>query len=80
MKFCPRLTILTFFFFATTWQRIEACIFQNKAVNIYDEYFHDLEPAPIVDRSTSHTMFVYKDVETPTVIIAAHVEPLDPKE
>lgn len=28
-----------------------------------------MEPAPIVDRSHSRTMFVYKDVETPTVTI-----------
>lgn len=48
-------------------QRVEFCILQNNAVNIYEEYFDGLEPAPIVDRSHSRTMFVYKDVETPTV-------------
>lgn len=37
-------------------------------MNIYEEYFDGLDPAPIVDRSHSRTMFVYKDVETPTVI------------
>lgn len=50
-------------------QRVEFCILQNNAVNIYEEYFDGLEPAPIVDRCHSRTMFVYKDVETPTVTV-----------
>jgi hypothetical protein len=36
-------------------------------VNIFEEYFEGLEPAPIVDRSSARTMYVYKDVESPTV-------------
>lgn len=49
-------------------QKIEHCINQNNAVNIYQTYFEDLEPAPLVDRSSSRTMFVYKDVQIQTVI------------
>lgn len=48
-------------------QKIEHCITQNNAVNIYQTYFDSLEPAPLVDRSSSRTMFVYKDVESITV-------------
>lgn len=48
-------------------QKIEACILQNNAVNIFEEYFEGLEPAPIVEQSSARTMYVYKDVETPTV-------------
>lgn len=48
-------------------QKVESSILQNNAVNIYEEYFSDLEPAPIVDRCHSRTMYVYKDVEEPSV-------------
>lgn len=48
-------------------QKVESAILQNNAVNIYEEYFCDLDPAPIVDRCHSRTMFVYKDIEEPAV-------------
>lgn len=48
-------------------QKIEACILQNNAVNIFEEYFEGLEPAPIVEKSSARTMYVYKDPMTPTV-------------
>lgn len=67
-----KLTVFPLSSFLAYWlettQRVEFCILQNNAVNIYEEYFDGLEPAPIVDRSHSRTMFVYKDVETPTVM------------
>ncbi|KAG5671329.1 hypothetical protein PVAND_001532 [Polypedilum vanderplanki] len=47
-------------------EKVEFCILQNNAVNIYEEYFADLDPAPIVDRCHSRTMYVYKDVEEPS--------------
>ncbi|CAO1421747.1 unnamed protein product [Diamesa tonsa] len=47
-------------------ERMENCILQNNAVDIYDSYFEKLDPAPIVDRSHSRTMFVYKDAELPS--------------
>ena len=53
--------------FNSVFQKVEFCILQNNSVNIYEEYFADLEPAPIVDRCHSRTMFVYKDVEEPSV-------------
>ncbi|XP_052860937.1 dynein intermediate chain 3, ciliary [Anopheles cruzii] len=40
---------------------MEHCIFQNNAVNIYEKYFDDLEPAPLIQRSTSRTLNVYRD-------------------
>ena len=48
---------------------MENCILQNNAVDIYDSYFEKLDPAPIVDRSHSRTMFVYKDAELPSVLM-----------
>lgn len=53
--------------FCSLSQKIESCILQNNSVNIFEEYFEGLEPAPIVERSSAKTMYVYKDVETPTV-------------
>ncbi|CAG9806675.1 unnamed protein product [Chironomus riparius] len=44
-------------------EKVEFCILQNNSVNIYEEYFSDLDPAPIIDRCHSRTMYVYKDVE-----------------
>ncbi|XP_055692892.1 dynein intermediate chain 3, ciliary-like [Lutzomyia longipalpis] len=40
---------------------MEHCIFQNNAVNIYENYFEDLEPAPLVEKCTSRTVNVYRD-------------------
>lgn len=40
---------------------MEHYIFQNNAVNIYENYFEDLPPAPLVEQSTSRTVNVYRD-------------------
>lgn len=40
---------------------MEHCIFQNNAVNIYEMFFEDLEPAPLLDPCTSRTLNVYRD-------------------
>ncbi|XP_055703785.1 dynein intermediate chain 3, ciliary-like [Phlebotomus papatasi] len=40
---------------------MEHCIFQNNAVNIYENYFEDLEPAPLVEKCSSRTVNVYRD-------------------
>lgn len=40
---------------------MEHCILQNNSVNIYQHYFHDLEPAPLVERSSARTVNVYQD-------------------
>lgn len=57
------------------FKKVESCINQNNAVNIYENYFEDSEPAPLVDRSSSRTVYVYRDVDTPTVssFIALHL-------
>lgn len=40
---------------------MEHCIFQNNAINIYETFFEDLEPAPLLDPCTSKTLNVYRD-------------------
>lgn len=40
---------------------MEHLIYQNNAVNIYENYFEDLEPAPLVEKSSSRTVNVYRD-------------------
>ena len=42
-------------------ESMEHCIFQNNAVNIYENYFDDLEPAPLSEKSTSRTLNVFRD-------------------
>ena len=62
-KFSFNLSHLSVTFLLVICQKVESAILQNNAVNIYEEYFCDLDPAPIVDRCHSRTMFVYKDIE-----------------
>jgi dynein intermediate chain 2, axonemal len=40
---------------------MEHVIFQNNAVNIYENYFEDLEPAPLAERCKSRTVNVFRD-------------------
>lgn len=40
---------------------MEHCILQNNAVNIYETFFEDLEPAPLLDPCSSRTLNVYRD-------------------
>lgn len=40
---------------------MEHCIFQNNAINIYETFFEDLEPAPLLEPCTSRTLNVYRD-------------------
>ncbi|XP_043284269.1 dynein intermediate chain 3, ciliary isoform X2 [Venturia canescens] len=41
---------------------MEHCILQNNACNIYEQYFQDTEPAPLVQRTYSRTVNVYRDL------------------
>lgn len=40
---------------------MENCILQNNAINIYQQYFSDVEPTPFVERSSARTVNVYQD-------------------
>lgn len=40
---------------------MEHCIFQNNATNIYETFFENLEPAPLLDPCSSKTVNVYRD-------------------
>ncbi|EDS30420.1 dynein intermediate chain 2 [Culex quinquefasciatus] len=40
---------------------MEHCIYQNNAVNIYENYFEGLDPAPLMEKSSSRTLNVYRD-------------------
>ncbi|XP_037907219.1 dynein intermediate chain 3, ciliary isoform X2 [Hermetia illucens] len=40
---------------------MEHYIFQNNAVNIYENYFEDLDPAPLLEQCKSRTLNVYRD-------------------
>lgn len=44
---------------------MENCILQNNAINIYQHYFSDVEPTPLVERSSARTVNVYHDQSTP---------------
>ncbi|KAG5893159.1 hypothetical protein JTB14_000420 [Gonioctena quinquepunctata] len=48
------------------FKNMENCILQNNAINIYQQYFSDVEPTPLVERSTARTVNVYQDQCTPT--------------
>ncbi|KAG7205444.1 hypothetical protein KM043_007436 [Ampulex compressa] len=41
---------------------MEHCILQNNACNIYEQYFNDMEPTPLIQRAFSHTVNVYRDL------------------
>lgn len=40
---------------------MEHCIFQNNAINIYESFFENLEPAPLLEACSSRTLNVYRD-------------------
>lgn len=40
---------------------MEHYIYQNNAVNIYENYFENLDPAPLVEKCSSRTVNVYRD-------------------
>ena len=40
---------------------MEHCIFQNNAVNIYENYFEDVEEAVLHEKCSSRTVNVYRD-------------------
>lgn len=40
---------------------MEHYIFQNNAINIYEKFFENLEPAPLLDPCSSRTINVYRD-------------------
>lgn len=48
------------------FKNMENCILQNNAVNIYQQYFSDVEPTPLVERSSARTVNVYQDQSVPT--------------
>nr|XP_023025505.1 dynein intermediate chain 2, axonemal [Leptinotarsa decemlineata] len=48
------------------FKNMENCILQNNAINIYQQYFSDVEPTPLVERSSARTVNVYQDQCTPT--------------
>ncbi|XP_057656309.1 dynein intermediate chain 3, ciliary-like [Diorhabda carinulata] len=48
------------------FKSMENCILQNNALNIYQQYFSDVEPMPLVERSSARTVNVYQDQCTPT--------------
>ncbi|XP_056641756.1 dynein intermediate chain 3, ciliary-like [Diorhabda sublineata] len=48
------------------FKNMEGCILQNNAVNIYQQYFSDIEQTPFVERSSARTVNVYQDQSTPT--------------
>ncbi|XP_064216038.1 dynein intermediate chain 3, ciliary isoform X2 [Tribolium castaneum] len=45
---------------------MDNCILQNNAINIYQQYFSDVEPTPLVERSSARTVNVYQDQSTPS--------------
>ncbi|RZC38774.1 dynein intermediate chain 3, ciliary [Asbolus verrucosus] len=47
-------------------RNMENCILQNNAINIYQQYFSDVEPTPLVERSSARTVNVYQDQSIPT--------------
>ncbi|XP_044269333.1 dynein intermediate chain 3, ciliary [Tribolium madens] len=47
-------------------RNMENCILQNNAINIYQQYFSDVEATPLVERSSARTVNVYQDQSTPT--------------
>ena len=40
---------------------MEHCILQNNACNIYEQYFSNTEPTPLVQKAYSRTVNVYRD-------------------
>ncbi|XP_060520250.1 dynein axonemal intermediate chain 2 isoform X2 [Cylas formicarius] len=48
------------------FKSMENCILQNNAINIYQQYFSDVEATPLVERSTARTVNVYLDQSAPS--------------
>lgn len=44
------------------FQPMEHCILQNNACNIYEQYFYDTDSTPLIQRTFSRTVNVYKDI------------------
>ncbi|XP_025832574.1 dynein intermediate chain 3, ciliary-like isoform X2 [Agrilus planipennis] len=40
---------------------MENCILQNNAINIYQQYFDDVEPAPLIEPSSARIVSVFQD-------------------
>lgn len=51
---------------------MENCILQNNAINIYQQYFSDVEPTPLVERSSARTVNVYQD-QSPVTRPVSHI-------
>ncbi|KAL3276240.1 hypothetical protein HHI36_020956 [Cryptolaemus montrouzieri] len=47
-------------------KNMENCVLQNNAINIYQQYFSDVEPTPLVEKSSARTVNVFQDQVTPT--------------
>lgn len=45
---------------------MENCVLQNNAINIYQQYFSDVEPTPLVEKSSARTVNVFQDQVSPT--------------
>lgn len=43
---------------------MENCVLQNNAINIYQQYFSDVEPTPLVEKSSARTVNVFQDQVT----------------
>ncbi|XP_018577180.1 dynein intermediate chain 3, ciliary-like [Anoplophora glabripennis] len=48
------------------FKNMENCILQNNAINIYQQYFSDVEPTTLVERSSARTVNLYQDQCNPT--------------
>ncbi|CAH1987611.1 unnamed protein product [Acanthoscelides obtectus] len=48
------------------FKNMENCILQNNAINIYQQYFSDVEETPMVEKSSARTVNVYQDQSVPT--------------
>ncbi|XP_022901460.1 dynein intermediate chain 3, ciliary-like [Onthophagus taurus] len=42
-------------------KNMENCILQNNAINIYQQYYTDVEPTPLVEKNSARTVNVYQD-------------------
>lgn len=51
---------------------MENCILQNNAMNIYQQYYSDVEPTPLVERSSARTVNVFND-QCPVVRPVTHI-------
>ncbi|KAB0792517.1 hypothetical protein PPYR_14476 [Photinus pyralis] len=40
---------------------MENCVLQNNSINIYQQYFSDIEATPLVEKSSARTVNVYQD-------------------